>query len=41
MAHKKFHLPVKICTICSTLFHWRKKWGKKSEEAKYCREGGY
>jgi len=31
MAHKKPHLPEKICAICGKPFKWRKKWAKNWE----------
>lgn len=36
MAHKKLHLPTKICIVCQLPFSWRKKWEKNWEEVKYC-----
>ena len=38
MAHKKLHLPTKICIVCNLPFTWRKKWQKNWEEVKYCSE---
>jgi hypothetical protein len=36
MAHKKLHLPEKICITCGRPFKWRKKWEKDWENVKYC-----
>nr|WP_193331040.1 DUF2256 domain-containing protein [Pseudoalteromonas ulvae] len=36
MAHKKVHLPSKICPICLRPFSWRKKWQKQWLQIKYC-----
>ena len=36
MAHKKTHLPEKICLTCGKPFKWRKKWEKNWENVKYC-----
>ncbi|MDW7549163.1 DUF2256 domain-containing protein [Pseudoalteromonas peptidolytica] len=36
MAHKKPHLPQKICPVCNHPFLWRKKWRQNWEEVKYC-----
>ncbi|NDV44595.1 DUF2256 domain-containing protein [Flagellimonas sediminis] len=38
MAHKKTHLPEKICPVCNRPFQWRKKWSSSWEEVKYCSE---
>ncbi|RIV67477.1 DUF2256 domain-containing protein [Flagellimonas aequoris] len=38
MAHKKTHLPEKICPICNRPFQWRKKWALHWNEIKYCSE---
>ncbi|MFS4469505.1 DUF2256 domain-containing protein [Maribacter sp. 2210JD10-5] len=38
MAHKKQHLPSKICPICELPFIWRKKWEKNWENVTYCSE---
>jgi len=38
MAHKKPHLPTKICVTCEKPFAWRKKWEKNWETVKYCSE---
>lgn len=38
MAHKKPHLPEKICATCGLPFAWRKKWEKNWENVKYCSE---
>ncbi|MBN8566512.1 MAG: DUF2256 domain-containing protein [Flavobacteriales bacterium] len=38
MAHKKVHLPQKICKTCRLPFFWRKKWEKNWEEVLYCSE---
>jgi hypothetical protein len=38
MAHKKKHLPEKICATCGLSFKWRKKWEKNWDEVKYCSE---
>ncbi|WP_137168930.1 DUF2256 domain-containing protein [Marinomonas sp. FW-1] len=38
MAHKKPHLPEKICPICQRPFSWRKKWQRDWSEVKYCSE---
>jgi len=36
MAHKKEHLPSKICPVCTLPFSWRKKWENNWENVKYC-----
>ncbi|WP_294394674.1 DUF2256 domain-containing protein [uncultured Sphingomonas sp.] len=36
MAHKKPHLPTKICAACQRPFAWRKKWQRDWEHVKYC-----
>ena len=36
MAHKKPHLPSKICPVCNRPFNWRKKWERNWDEVKYC-----
>tara|TARA_R110001599_G_scaffold244895_1_gene445096 strand:- start:205317 stop:205469 length:153 start_codon:yes stop_codon:yes gene_type:complete len=38
MAHKKEHLPEKICLKCGLSFTWRKKWEKNWDSVKYCSE---
>ncbi|WP_188406889.1 DUF2256 domain-containing protein [Psychroflexus salis] len=38
MAHKKQHLPSKICKTCEKSFSWRKKWEKNWDDVKYCSE---
>ncbi|MBC6400980.1 MAG: DUF2256 domain-containing protein [Ekhidna sp.] len=38
LAHKKPHLPAKICVVCGRPFTWRKKWEKIWSEVKYCSE---
>ncbi|MDT7829632.1 DUF2256 domain-containing protein [Pricia sp. S334] len=38
MAHKKRHLPSKICATCGRPFTWRKKWQKDWGQVKYCSE---
>ncbi|MBO6572880.1 MAG: DUF2256 domain-containing protein [Balneola sp.] len=36
MAHKKEHLPQKICHTCGLSFTWSKKWEKNWDSVKYC-----
>ncbi|MBC8271113.1 MAG: DUF2256 domain-containing protein [Gammaproteobacteria bacterium] len=36
MAHRKPHLPTKICVSCNRPFAWRKKWAKDWQNVKYC-----
>ncbi|WP_394183497.1 DUF2256 domain-containing protein [Marinomonas posidonica] len=36
MAHKKPHLPEKICLACQRPFTWRKKWERDWQHVKYC-----
>ena len=36
MAHRKPHLPEKICLVCQRPFAWRKKWEKVWDEVRYC-----
>ncbi|MBS3739112.1 DUF2256 domain-containing protein [Mesohalobacter halotolerans] len=36
MAHRKPHLPEKICPVCGRPFKWRKKWEKNWDNVKYC-----
>lgn len=38
MAHKKLHLPEKLCPVCNRTFKWRKKWEKEWDNVKYCSE---
>ncbi|WP_071596815.1 DUF2256 domain-containing protein [Neolewinella persica] len=38
MAHKKPHLPTKVCPVCGLSFSWRKKWEKNWDDVKYCSE---
>ncbi|WP_425390514.1 DUF2256 domain-containing protein [Ekhidna sp.] len=38
LAHRKPHLPTKICATCGKPFTWRKKWEKVWGEVKYCSE---
>mmetsp|Transcript_41559 Transcript_41559/g.68152 ORF Transcript_41559/g.68152 Transcript_41559/m.68152 type:complete len:83 (+) Transcript_41559:132-380(+) len=38
MAHKKEHLPKKVCPVCGLPFTWRKKWTKNWDNVKYCSE---
>ncbi|WP_324767456.1 DUF2256 domain-containing protein, partial [Pokkaliibacter plantistimulans] len=38
MAHKKLHLPEKVCPCCLRPFQWRKKWAKDWEQVRYCSE---
>ncbi|MDH2436160.1 DUF2256 domain-containing protein [Pokkaliibacter sp. MBI-7] len=38
MAHKKLHLPEKVCPCCLRPFRWRKKWAKDWEQVRYCSE---
>ncbi|WP_093368611.1 DUF2256 domain-containing protein [Psychroflexus sediminis] len=38
MAHKKVHLPEKVCATCGLAFTWRKKWEKNWDNIKYCSE---
>ncbi|MDP2244400.1 DUF2256 domain-containing protein [Pseudomonas sp.] len=34
----KAELPVKVCTVCSRPYTWRKKWARCWAEVKYCSE---
>ncbi|MCW4150981.1 DUF2256 domain-containing protein [Halomonas sp. 18H] len=36
MAHRKPHLPTKICPICEKPFAWRRKWARDWENVIYC-----
>ncbi|NQY96048.1 MAG: DUF2256 domain-containing protein [Henriciella sp.] len=36
MAHKKLHLPEKICATCQRPFKWRKKWERDWDAVKFC-----
>ena len=36
MAHKKPHLPTKVCAACDRPFAWRKKWARDWDEVRYC-----
>ncbi|MFW2422025.1 MAG: DUF2256 domain-containing protein [Porticoccaceae bacterium] len=36
MAHKKVHLPSKVCPVCQRPFNWRKKWEKVWDQVRYC-----
>ncbi|WP_198374460.1 DUF2256 domain-containing protein [Neoroseomonas rubea] len=36
MAHRKPHLPEKICAACARPFAWRKKWAPVWEEVRFC-----
>lgn len=36
MAHKKPHLPQKICDACARPFTWRKKWAATWDDVRYC-----
>ncbi|WP_242146901.1 MULTISPECIES: DUF2256 domain-containing protein [unclassified Sphingomonas] len=36
MAHKKAHLPTKLCVACERPFAWRKKWERDWENVKFC-----
>jgi hypothetical protein len=36
MAHRKPHLPVKICVVCGRPFEWRKKWSRCWNEISTC-----
>ncbi|WP_440056814.1 DUF2256 domain-containing protein (plasmid) [Pseudoalteromonas sp. T1lg65] len=36
MAHKKVHLPQKVCSTCLRPFNWRKKWQNCWDDVKYC-----
>lgn len=36
VAHRKPHLPEKICLVCQRPFAWRKKWEKVWDEVRYC-----
>ncbi|RDL45295.1 DUF2256 domain-containing protein [Marinomonas piezotolerans] len=38
MAHKKPHLPEKICPVCERTFAWRKKWERDWPHVKFCSE---
>ncbi|HSG60238.1 MAG TPA: DUF2256 domain-containing protein [Pseudomonadales bacterium] len=38
MAHKKPHLPSKVCLHCQRPFTWRKKWERDWDNVKYCSE---
>lgn len=36
MAHRKPHLPQKVCAACGRPFAWRKKWERVWEEVRFC-----
>jgi hypothetical protein len=36
MAHRKPHLPEKVCAACGRPFAWRKKWERVWAEVRYC-----
>ncbi len=36
MAHRKPHLPEKICATCARPFAWRKKWARDWENVRHC-----
>jgi hypothetical protein len=36
MAHKKPHLPTKVCASCGRPFAWRKKWARDWDNVLYC-----
>jgi hypothetical protein len=36
VAHRKPHLPEKVCAACARPFAWRKKWERVWEEVRYC-----
>lgn len=36
MAHKKPHLPTKVCAACGRPFAWRKKWERTWDDVRYC-----
>ncbi|RYE94452.1 MAG: DUF2256 domain-containing protein [Oxalobacteraceae bacterium] len=36
MAHRKPHLPTKVCVACARPFAWRKKWERDWDQVKYC-----
>ncbi|MEL6539654.1 MAG: DUF2256 domain-containing protein [Bacteroidota bacterium] len=38
MAHRKLHLPRKVCPICQRPFSWRKKWARTWHQVLYCSE---
>jgi hypothetical protein len=38
VAHRKPHLPTKICAACLRPFAWRKKWERDWEHVLYCSE---
>jgi hypothetical protein len=38
MAHRKLHLPTKVCAGCQRPFAWRKRWRDCWEEVRYCSE---
>ncbi|MEP0547890.1 MAG: DUF2256 domain-containing protein [Rhodothermales bacterium] len=38
MAHRKPHLPTKVCPVCRRPFAWRKKWARDWDRVVYCSE---
>ncbi len=38
MAHRKPHLPEKVCAACGRSFAWRRKWARDWEQVRYCSE---
>jgi hypothetical protein len=36
MAHRKPHLPEKICAACGRPFAWRKKWERDWDQVRFC-----
>ncbi|NVK39896.1 MAG: DUF2256 domain-containing protein [Oceanospirillaceae bacterium] len=38
MAHRKPHLPVKLCASCGRPYAWRRKWRHCWSEVRYCSE---
>ncbi|MBP0443578.1 DUF2256 domain-containing protein [Roseomonas sp. SSH11] len=38
MAHRKAHLPEKLCAVCGRPFAWRRKWARDWDAVRYCSE---
>ncbi|MCB1800148.1 MAG: DUF2256 domain-containing protein [Gammaproteobacteria bacterium] len=38
MAHKKPHLPTRVCAHCGRPFTWRKRWRAVWDQVRYCSE---
>ncbi|MGB5774470.1 MAG: DUF2256 domain-containing protein, partial [Sedimenticolaceae bacterium] len=38
MAHKKPHLPTRLCAVCRRPFSWRKRWRNSWDAVRYCSE---